>query len=119
MGVREQSPGTSKVFAGSAQDRLVNIFLRFPRRIEVTKSKKIVGAAISTVLLVGGLGATSASAASSKGGKAAAVSTTKKGTKAATNKGSKKGAKAATKKGSKKGTKAATKKGSKKGTKKA
>ena len=61
----------------------------------MTKSKKIAGAAISTVLLVGGLGATSASAASSKGGKATAVSTTKKGTKAATKQGSKKGTKKA------------------------
>ena len=61
----------------------------------MTKSKKIAGAAISTVLLVGGLGATSASAASSKDGKAAAVSTTEKGAKAATKQGSKKGTKKA------------------------
>lgn len=78
----------------------------------MAKMKKIAGAAVSTVLLVGGLGATSASAAANKGGKTAQVQTsgTKKGTKAAANKGSKKGTKAAAAKGAKKGTKAAPKK---------
>ncbi len=58
----------------------------------MTKSKKIAGAAISTVLLVGGFGATSASAASNMGGaKPSAVTSAKKGTNVGTKAGTKAG----------------------------